>query len=709
VNGRICSVAVRHEQDVVLARQRARQIAGLLGFDKQDQTRVATAVSEIARNAFRYAGGGNVDFSLDEGTAPGLLEIRVADRGPGITDLERILEGRYSSPTGMGIGLTGARRLMDHFTIETAPQRGTTVVLRKLLPRHAKPLDNGERAAIAAELTRQRPHDPVQEVQQQNQELLRALGELTRRQEDLVALNRELEDTNRGVVALYAELDERADHLRRADDVKSRFLSNMSHEFRTPVNSIQALSRMLLDRLDGELSAEQERQVLFIRKAADSLSELVNDLLDLAKVEAGKIVVRPGELEIANLFGALRGMLRPLLVNESVSLVFDEPHDIPPLYTDEAKISQILRNFVSNALKFTERGEVRVAARALDDGQVEFSVSDTGIGIAIEDHERIFHEFSQVDNPLQRRVKGTGLGLPLCRKLAHLLGGTVTVSSAPHLGSTFRLTVPAQLATPAPSPVASWTYEPDTIAVLVVEDDADLLQLYEKYVAGTPFRIYGARSLREAREALSRITPRVIVLDILLGGEEAWTFLTELKRRESTSGIPVVIVSTVDDTGKGIALGADVYCAKPVDRQLLLSTLQRLVAPDSVRKILIVDDEEVSRYVLRQSLAKTRYLVLEAAGGEEGLRLASEERPDLICLDLTMPDGDGFDLLHRLKSDSRTRNTPVVIVTSRALDEPTRAKLLESASAVVSKEQTANLVAVVEQTLLVSAEAAPSS
>src|SRR5262249_51286513 len=298
-------------------------------------------------------------------------------------------------------------------------------------------------ARIADELARQPASDPLQEVQRQNQELLRALDELGRRQDELAGLNRELEDTNRSVVALYAELEEKADHLRRADDLKSRFLSNMSHEFRTPVNSIQALARMLLDRVDGDLGVEQERQVLFIRKAADALSELVNDLLDLAKVEAGKIVIRPIEFDVAHLFGALRGMLRPLLVGEAVTLVFDEPEDVPSLYTDEAKVSQILRNFISNALKFTERGEVRVTARLLPDrNAVAFSIADTGIGIAPEDQERIFQEFTQIDSPLQRRVQGTGLGLPLCRKLAELLGGSVHVESTPGVGSTFTAIVP---------------------------------------------------------------------------------------------------------------------------------------------------------------------------------------------------------------------------------------------------------------------------
>jgi signal transduction histidine kinase len=276
----------------------------------------------------------------------------------------------------------------------------------------------------------------------QNEERLR------KRQDELERLNRELEDINRGMVTLYAELDEKAKELRHADEMKTRFLSNISHEFRTPLNSIFALSSLLIDRVDGELTAEQEKQVGFIRKAADSLLEMVNDLLDLAKVRAGKIEVHVVEFDAVNLFSALRGMLRSLLVNEAVTLVFEDPEGLPTLYTDEGKVSQILRNFITNALKFTELGEVRVTARYDEDsGAVTFSVSDTGVGIAREDQERIFEEFIQLASGAQSPFKGTGLGLPLCRKLAELLGGRIDLESEVGVGSKFSLTLPARYVT----------------------------------------------------------------------------------------------------------------------------------------------------------------------------------------------------------------------------------------------------------------------
>jgi len=688
----ILAVALAHETDVVLARQRARQIAALLEFDAQDQVRIATAVSEIARNAFRYARGGKVVFSLDGATAPQLLPVAVIDRGPGIDDLATILEGSYRSCTGMGMGLIGTRRLMDMFEVTSSPG-GTTVKFGKLVPRGLDVVRPDTVAKMADAIALQRAHDPVHEIQRQNQELLRTLEDLARRQDELVALNRELEDTNRGVVALYAELDERADHLRRADEIKTRFLSNMSHEFRTPVNAIQGLARMLLDRLDGELTPEQERQVSFIKNAADALSELVNDLLDLAKAQAGKVEIHPVEFEVSNLFGALRGMLRPLLVNESVSLVFDEPDDLPHLYTDESKVSQILRNFISNALKFTELGEVRVSARLVPaDGTVAFSVRDTGIGIDCDDQARIFEEFTQVDNPIQRRVKGTRLGLPLCRRLAELLGGSVSVESTLGSGSTFTAFVPVMYAPRAALPV--WEIDPARRPVLVVEDRPDTMMMYERHFLGAGYQVLPARSLREARDALSHVRPHAIVIDIMLRGEDTWEFLTELRRRDETRDLPLIVVSSVDDERKGLALGADAYVVKPIEPSRLVELLNALMRRKAPQRILLVDDEEVSRYLLRQHLSAPSREVVEAVSGEEGLRRARLERPDVVCLDLVMPGIDGFEVLRRLKEDPATKSIPVVIVTSKDLSPSERATLDEHAAGILPKQSVSRELAI---------------
>ncbi|HKO02944.1 MAG TPA: ATP-binding protein, partial [Thermoanaerobaculia bacterium] len=561
----IASVALHYDFDLVAARRRARAIAALLGFDAQEQTRIATVVSELARNALRYAGGGRVDFSLDRGDVQS-LGICVADRGPGIENVDEILSGRYRSKSGMGMGLIGARRLMDDFSMRSRAGEGTTVIVRKNLPRSAHEYRDGEVEALAAELASQRPADPVEEIQQQNAELLKALADLNERQLELERLNQELEDTNRGVLALYAELDEKAESVRRSDDLKTRFLADMSHEFRTPVNSILALSRLIEET---PLTDEARRQVLLIRRSADELAGFINDLLDLAKIEAGKVEVRPAELDIANLFSALRGMLRPLLVNRSLSLVFDETDGLPLMFTDEGKLSQILRNFISNALKFTESGEIRVSAEVSGSGDaIVFSVADTGIGIAPEDQERIFDEFAQVDTPLHRSAKGSGLGLPLTRRLAKLLGGFVTVESEPGVGSTFRVELPIG--------------------------------------AG------GAATMRGMSDGSAVRAPRAI-------------------------------------------------------------------------RILIVDDDETARYTLRSFATRPGTEIMEAENGTEGIAKALAELPDLVMLDMMMPGIGGHEVLQRLKSDPATSAIPVVMVTSRFVNDQERTQVLSRAAGVIYK------------------------
>jgi signal transduction histidine kinase/CheY-like chemotaxis protein len=546
----ILTVTIKYEHDVVAARQRARQIADLLGFDGQDQSRIATAVSEIARNAFNYARGGKVEFQIETDTATQTLLIEIKDDGPGIIELESILEGRYRSVTGMGLGIIGARRLMDACEIDTAPGRGTSVRLRKVLSKRPFLITTKRLQEITDQLVNERPKSPLEEVQQQNNELLSLLDELRTRKGELEQLNRELEDTNRGVIALYAELDEKAAHLREADELKSRFLSNISHEFRTPLNSILALSQLLLDRSDGELSEEQDKQVGYIRKSAGGLLEMVNDLLDLAKIEAGKVEVHPTIFTVENLFSALRGVFRPMFHDKAVDLIFEEPSDIPPLVTDEAKLVQILRNLISNALKFTERGEVRVkAALAAGDHAVTFSVVDTGIGIAPVDQARIFEEFTQVENSLQRSVKGTGLGLPLCHKLVTLLGGTVTVESELGAGSTFSTTIPLsfplqQDESRAFGRLGSLESSGPASGLLMIDDDESARYLFRKLLGDSPWRVEeasdGEDGIRRAREA----QPRIILLDLNMPGLSGFETLTRLKDDPLTKAIPVIIITS---------------------------------------------------------------------------------------------------------------------------------------------------------------------
>jgi signal transduction histidine kinase/DNA-binding response OmpR family regulator len=682
----LLTIEIRRQDDVVLARQKARSIAAALKFDSQDQTRIATAVSEIARNTFQYAGGGFAEFTL-EAQPESVLTIILRDHGKGIPHLKQIMEGKYVSQTGMGLGIIGAKRLMDSLVVESTPGSGTTVVLRKRAPGRTQRLDpESIRAQISGTAADSR--NPYEELKEQNRELLRAMDELRARQDELAQLNRELDETNRGVVALYAELNDKADFLQRASELKSHFLSNMSHEFRTPLNSVTALSQILLDRLDGELTAEQEKQVRYIRKSAQDLTELVNDLLDLAKVEAGKITIRPTSFLVEGLFAAMRGMLRPLLSqNSSINLVFEDPENIPEMYSDEARISQILRNFVSNALKFTERGEVRVSASLGENDTVVFTVSDTGIGIAAEDQERIFQEWTQVEGELQKRAKGTGLGLPLSRKFANLLGGNVFVKSRVGVGSEFFAVIPRRFAGQSEVkdvPEVRREFDSGRLPVLVVEDNAEALFIYEKYLKGTRFQVIPAKNLKEARHALREFRPHAVILDVLLEGEHSWELLQELKNEPSFKGIPVFVVTVVDNREKALATGADGFHAKPVERSWLLHQLDAVTEPVAARYLLVIDDDEISRHIVKTVLGRADFKVIESANGQDGLKRAAMDRPDLIILDLTMPDLSGFEVLSRLKGNPITAEIPVIIYTSKVLQEHERERL-GAASAILSK------------------------
>ncbi|WP_348269180.1 ATP-binding protein [Edaphobacter paludis] len=663
MNRHIHSVNLTTEREVVSARQQGRTIASALGFDHHDQIRIATAVSEIARNAFRYAKDGTVVFSVDPQVR--LFRVTVTDHGAGIPHLDVVMEGSYRSTTGMGMGILGTKRLMDEFSIDTT-RLGTAVEFGKFLPVHSTALGEDDLQRLIAEVARQHPAAPIDELQTQNRELLRTLNELRERKEELDHINAELQDTNRGVVALYAELDERADYLRRASELKSSFLSNMSHEFRTPLNSMLALTRMLLERLDGELTSEQDQQIRFIQRSAKELSEMVDDLLDLAKVEAGRFKVNAKTFDVSELLGALRGMLKPLLAESSLNLAFAYAEKLPPLHTDEQKISQVLRNFISNAIKFTPHGEVRVSTRVVDD-EIEFSVTDSGIGISESDQRIIFEEFSQIDSAMQKKVRGTGLGLPLSKKFAELLGGRVEVKSAMGAGSTFSLIVPIVFNSSSASvePVVP-LLDADKKLILIVEDNAETAFIYSKYLSKAGFQAHCVSTVQAAEELITKIRPAAVILDVLLGTETTWDFLREIKKEKEA--IPVLVMSVTDDAQRIFGSGADSYLLKPFVPEEMIAEILKLTSPFERIRILMIDDNEVSRYLLRGHIPETRYEVFEARDAREGLRMAQQLMPALIFLDFYMPDLNGAEVVRNIRNSKDIAQTPVVLHSTKVLD-----------------------------------------
>jgi signal transduction histidine kinase/ActR/RegA family two-component response regulator len=563
-------VDIRGDDDIVRAHQTTRAIAAQLGFSTFEQTRIATAMSEIARNALTYAAGGSVTLGLDD--ASEALSILVLDRGPGIPDVAAILAGERRSATGLGVGIPGARRLMDTFAIESSSS-GTRVEMTKRVPRRAGKVDAVRIGAMRFQLAGQLANEPSQEIR-------RLQRDVAERDHRLVELTEELTETNRGVMALHAELENRAEYQRQAVELRTRLLSEMGHELRTPLHSLWTISQFLIDRLDGELNPEQDKQVRIIHEVAESLTAYVNDLLDLARTDAGRAVVHATQFHVDEVLKALRRILQPL-VPPGVALRVSVEPGLPPITCDEQKLSQVLRNLVANALKFTDRGFVELRARRGEDradDRIVFEVADSGIGIAPEHHELIFREFAQVDGHIEPRMRGSGLGLPLSRRLADLLGGTLTVTSALGSGSTFRLDLPLETAPGATAGPAAPVIKP-------------------------------------------QVAPAA---------------------------------------------------PKP-----------------GPRRVLIVDDDLASRYVLKRWLAD-RYAIEEADTGHEGLRLAAG-RPDAIFLDVVMPDLTGFEVLERLKSDLATRDIPVVVYTALVLGVHDRARLAEAVS--ILRKSTSSRVA----------------
>jgi signal transduction histidine kinase len=405
--------------DAARARKEVLKFAAAAGLTAPEQTGLAVAVSRIAASIVARGQKGELAFDMAaDGTA---VEIRIVDPWPNLGHARLLAQGLVDGFEGLPLGQGGQIRL----TKQVSARRENAVPP----PRNAR----DQPAAADAELD---------ELNERNGESLALLGEWGALREELSRASRELDEINRGVLGLHAELEEKAEALRKTRELRTRLLSNVSHEFRTPIYSILGLSELLLMQGDGALNGEQRHQVELIRQGGEALLALANESLELVKMDAGKMEARPHPCELAPLFANLRGVMRPLVTRKEVSLIFELAERFPPLVTDEGKLSQILRNLISNAIKFTERGQIRVRAQGGSPGWVVLSVSDTGIGIAPEHQDEIFEEFAQIEGPLQKSVQGTGLGLPLSRRLAAALGGRIWLKSAPGQGSAFYLEVP---------------------------------------------------------------------------------------------------------------------------------------------------------------------------------------------------------------------------------------------------------------------------
>jgi len=494
---------------------------------------------------------------------------------------------------------------------------------------------------------------------------------------------------------LYRELEEKSRELEIASEHKSRFVANMSHELRTPLNAIIGYSEMLEEEAEDLGQADFLPDLKKIQVAGKHLLGLINEILDLSKIEAGKMELFLERFDVADLVSEVAATVRPLVEKNANSLEIECPRDIGTMHADLTKVRQVLFNLLSNAGKFTREGTIRlgVSARAANgEPRIVFRVADSGIGLTAEQKGRLFEAFTQADTSTTREYGGTGLGLALSRTFCRMMGGDITVESEPGAGSCFTVELPVEVGAEAPAPRPAHDAPParpvvpaDRPAVLVIDDDAAVRELIRRHLDREGLAVVeaagGADGLRLARET----RPAAITLDVMMPGMDGWSVLAALKADPELASIPVVMVTMVDDRNAGFGLGATDYLTKPIDWRRLAQVMARLTGGRPAARVLVVEDDEGTRELLRARLVNEGCRVVEAANGRIALERLAAEDVDIVLLDLMMPEMDGFEVIEHLRASERWRTLPVFVITARDLDAVDRRRLNGYVEAVLAK------------------------
>jgi len=688
----IIKINILSEQDIVQARQLARHIAKLIGFDIQNQTVIATAVSEIARNTYTYARTGKVEFLLDDTGKDVMLLIYFVDQGPGIKNLKSVLDGKYVSKKGLGMGLIGARRLMDYFEIKSEPGKGTTIILGKKIPFIKQRFGKSDITALCDKLAQYSPQVSLEEIKEQNQEYAQLLDELRKKEDELIEMNRELEETNKGMIALHSEIEKKNMRLKEASRLKSQFLANMSHELRSPLNSIIGFTGIVLQGIAGELNEEQKKQLSMVYESSKHLLNLINDILDLSKIEAQKITINYGSVNINELIKMVGKMVSPMVEEKGLYFKTEIAVNIPEsIYGDRNRIKQILINLLVNSVKFTERGEICLSCTPSENKKsILFAVRDTGIGIKKEDLETIFDSFTQIETVKKDKPQGTGLGLAISKKMVEMMGGKIWVESRYGKGAQFYFTIPVSAPSqkePQKKPTLKIEEpEPGKKLILTIDDEKQSQEILKIYLKEAGYEVIQAYNAKEALELARKYNPFAITLDIIMPGRDGWEILGQLKQNSQTKDIPIICISILDNRELGISLGAIEYLVKPVNREQLINELRRLEKQFNIQDILIVDDNPKDVNLLNEYLKEYKnYNLTNAYGGKEGLQKIKKEKPDLILLDLMMPEMDGFEVIRRLKEKNDTKYIPIIIITAKDLDKEERDYLNSKIEGIIRK------------------------
>ena len=531
-----------------------------------------------------------------------------------------------------------------------------------------------------------------QELEAQAEELQAQAEELEAQSEELQQTSDELQQRSEELQEQNVELETQRNQVEEANRLKSEFLSNMSHELRTPLNSVMALSRVLIMQTKEKLSDEEANYLEIIERNGKQLLALINDILDLSKIEAGRMDVSPKFFSIKSTIETIAESLEPLAEGKGIELTPQIPEYLPRIESDESRIHQILQNIIGNGVKFTNKGGVTVSASS-DTEKIYIKVKDTGIGISNKDLPYIFEEFRQVDGSSSRPFEGTGLGLTIAYKAAKMLGGDIFVESTPGKGSTFKITLPikwegiAAVYEPITERPPSETIGEGQKTILIVDDEPNVVAMISKYLTGEGYNTLTATSGRKALELAETHRPFAITLDVIMPEMDGWEVLQNLKKNPVTADIPVIIASVSDDRDTGFALGAVGSITKPFTRDALIIEINKIGRPRP-HSIMVVDDNEIDLREMARVIEKEGIEAVPADSGSNCMELLKEDLPDILVLDLMMPEMDGFEVLDRVRTNPKTGNLPVIIVTAKDLTFEDRKRLKGSVSSILAKSDT---------------------
>jgi signal transduction histidine kinase/DNA-binding response OmpR family regulator len=476
--------------------------------------------------------------------------------------------------------------------------------------------------------------------------------------------------------------------MQEVDRLKSQFLANMSHELRTPLNSIIGFSRVILKGIDGPINDTQQQDLSAIYNSGQHLLALITDILDLSKIEAGKMELQFTDINLSDLINSVMSTAVGLVKDKAIRLVQTVSTDLPTVRADATRVRQVIINFISNASKFTETGSITIEAEVVDGPnhkkEVMVSVTDTGLGIAAEDQSKLFQPFSQVDDSATRKTGGTGLGLSISRSLIEMHGGRIgLLRSEVGKGSTFFFTLP--LKEEIPAVYAEVPVSAENV-ILSIDDDQQVINLYERYLRPYGFKVVPLNEPKKALAIAKQIKPFAITLDVMMPEKDGWEVLQELKNDPQTRQIPIIVCSILEDEEKGFSLGAADYLVKPFLQEELLNTINRLNPDGEINEILIIDDDPADLRLVEKMLQETgKFKTILAEGGKKGMEVIQAKTPDAIILDLFMPDLDGFTLLANLRSSPITSAIPVIVLTGADLTSEQHAKLAEYGQQLLEK------------------------